>query len=171
MAGILFYIARLTSLLVLLVVIYAAVLFMLHSWYPDMVLPLDLSESSGTFHIYYPFSRQTFLLGDYNGDYLFSYFFTVAFYGLFLWLLADVFQAFRQVKLFTQKGVKRLSRFYLVNFLVPLLFFGFMLFFGQAFTEVLRITLLHLVIGVFAFFMAAIFRQGYVLQEEQDLTF
>ena len=44
-------------------------------------------------------------------------------------------------------------------------------FFGHEIIDILRITLLHLVIGVFAYFMAAIFKQGVHLQEEQDLTF
>jgi hypothetical protein len=43
--------------------------------------------------------------------------------------------------------------------------------FGDEYIDVARIALLHLVIGIFAFFMATIFKQGFVLQEEQDLTF
>jgi hypothetical protein len=43
--------------------------------------------------------------------------------------------------------------------------------YGSELVDIVRIIMLHLVIGVFAFFMAAIFRHGVVLQEEQDLTF
>ena len=170
-AGILFYVSRAMAILVLLVVLYASGLFLLHYLYPGTAIPLDVSEYYNTFQIYYPFTRKIFLLGDYSREYLLSYLITVLFYDLFLWLLADVFLAFRQVKLFTKKSVHRLSRFYLLNLLVPFLFLILFLVFKEAFSDVARIVLLHLVIGVFAFFMAAIFKQGQVLQEEQDLTF
>jgi purine-cytosine permease-like protein len=65
----------------------------------------------------------------------------------------------------------KLSRFYLTNLIVPAAFLVLLAFFGHEIIDILRITLLHLVIGVFAYFMAAIFKQGVHLQEEQDLTF
>jgi tryptophan-rich sensory protein len=110
-------------------------------------------------------------LGDYTGSYLFTYLFTVAFYGLFLWLLSGVFHAFKQKKLFTEKGAVQLSRFYITNLLMPFLFLVLFLFFRNDMSDIIRIMFLHLVIGVFAYFMAAIFKQGLLLQEEQDLTF
>ena len=96
---------------------------------------------------------------------------TITFYGLFLWLLSGVFHAFKQTKIFTRKGVLQLSRFYMINLIVPFVFLALIAVFGEEMIDIVRIILLHLVIGVFAFFMAAIFKQGLVLQEEQDLTF
>ena len=90
---------------------------------------------------------------------------------MFLWLLSGVFHAFKQVKLFTAKGVVQLSRFYITNLLVPFLFLLLFLLFRNEMSDLLRIILLHVIIGVFAYFMAAIFKQGLLLQEEQDLTF
>jgi hypothetical protein len=52
-----------------------------------------------------------------------------------------------------------------------LLFVILLLVFRAELFDMIRIGVLHLVIGVFAFFMAAIFKQGLLLQEEQDLTF
>jgi predicted permease len=90
---------------------------------------------------------------------------------LFLWLLGGVFQAFKQERLFTKKGFSQLSRFYSVNLTVPVLILIILAVLGQEVQDIIRITFLHLVIGVFAFFMAAIFKQGLFLQEEQDLIF
>lgn len=123
------------------------------------------------FTLFYPFTKKAFLLGDYTVSFLFTYLFIIAFYGFFLWLLSDVFRSFRQEKLFTQKGVLRLSRFYITNLLVPVLFLILVIFFQSEMSDLVRIMFLHLVIGVFAYFMATIFKQGWILQEEQDLTF
>jgi hypothetical protein len=73
--------------------------------------------------------------------------------------------------LFTKKGFSQLSRFYSVNLTVPVLILIILAVLGQEVQDIIRITFLHLVIGVFAFFMAAIFKQGLFLQEEQDLIF
>ena len=59
----------------------------------------------------------------------------------------------------------------MINLIVPFVFLALIAVFGEEMIDIVRIILLHLVIGVFAFFMAAIFKQGLVLQEEQDLTF
>jgi hypothetical protein len=86
-------------------------------------------------------------------------------------LLSGVFHAFKQDRLFTKNGLLQLSRFYMVNVIVPVVIMLLLLIFKQEVEDIVRITFLHLIIGVFAFFMAAIFKQGLVLQEEQDLIF
>jgi hypothetical protein len=165
---ILFYISRIATLVVTAIAVYALAIIFL---YANGVHAVPMEVSGNTFTIFLPFSRIPFLLGDYTASYLVSNLTTVAFYAIFLWLLGDVFHAFRQPKLFTRRGVGQLSRFYKTNLLMPFVFLSFLILFGHEFIDLLRIILLHLVIGVFAFFMAAIFRQGVLLQEEQDLTF
>jgi hypothetical protein len=153
-----------------MIVLYATAIVLLHIYSPSAALPIAIMPNR-TFEIFYPFSKTVFLVGDYTSSFLLSNLVTISFYILFLWLLGGVFGAFRKSKIFTSKGVLRLSRFYIVNLLVPLLFLGLLVIFGEDMIDMLRISLLHLVIGVFAFFMAAIFKQGLVLQEEQDLIF
>ena len=123
-----------------------------------------------TFLIFLPFTETVFLLGDYTASYLVSNLLTIAFYGLFLWLLSGIFNEFRRPKIFTRKGVYKLSLFYIINLVVPFIFIALLFIFGDEVSDIVRIILLHLVIGVFAFFMAAIFKHGVLLQEEQDLT-
>jgi hypothetical protein len=169
-AAALHFICKIAAIIVLLVASYATLALIMYGNDPkgsSMVQVLDDS----TFRIFYPFSKTPFLLGDYNKGYIITSLVTVAFYGIFLWLLSGVFDAFKQPKLFTKRGVTQLSRFYITNLIVPFALLGLSIAFHQGYSDFLKIIFLHLIIGVFAFFMAAIFKQGLMLQEEQDLTF
>ncbi|MFL5771952.1 MAG: DUF2975 domain-containing protein [Flavisolibacter sp.] len=168
-AGILFYLSRIAAIVVLVIATYAFCIVMMNEIHQASWLPIRISGDS--FQIYYPFTKKVFLLGDYKASFLVGNLATIFFYGVFLWMLGNVFDAFRQSKLFTRKGVVRLSRFYIINLVVPFIFIGLLVVYGSELVDIVRIIMLHLVIGVFAFFMAAIFRHGVVLQEEQDLTF
>jgi hypothetical protein len=168
-ATVLYYLSRTLAVLVLAICAYAAVVLLLFHYGSGQNLPMETSGDH--FTIFFPFTRSPFLLGNYTLSYLVTNLLTFAFYGLFLWLLGGVFYAFRQQKLFTPKGVVRLSRFYMINLVVPVLFLLVLIFSKEETSDFIRIMMLHLVIGVFAFFMAAIFRQGLELQNEQDLTF
>jgi hypothetical protein len=168
-ASVLFYFSRAAAVVFLATALYATTIVLLSYYTTAQWLPIEVKEQY--FTLFYPFTQQAFLLGDYTASYLFTSLFIIAFYGFFLWLLGDVFRAFRQQKLFTRKGVVRLSRFYLTNLIVPFVFLSLVLIFRNEMSDLIRIMFLHLVIGVFAFFMAAIFKQGLILQEEQDLTF
>lgn len=169
-ATILFYLSRIMAIMVFVITVYALAVILLSLTGPSPALPIRIFDN-GTFHIFYPFTNTPFLLGDYTSSYLVSNLSIIAFYSVFLWLLSGVFHAFKQPRLFTQKGVMQLSRFYITNLIVPLIFLILLAVFGQELLDIFRITLLHLVIGIFAFFMAAIFKQGLILQEEQDLIF
>ena len=169
-ARILYYLSRAGAWLFTLVLGYIVVVLTLSTTGLVGSLPIEITKA-GTFTIFYPFTRTAFLLGDYTTDYIVSSLTLLGFYTIFLWFLGDVFHAFKQHKLFTAKGVVQLSRFYITNLSLPVLFLLLVALFGQALSDMLRISFLHIVIGVFAYFMAAIFRQGLVLQEEQDLTF
>ena len=168
-AAILYYVSRFAAFLFLGTAAYATAVVLLSLGTAGSWLPIEVTDSY--FTIFYPFTRKPFLLGDYTLSYLFTYLFTITFYGFFLWLLSGVFYAFRQPKLFTERGVVQLSRFYLTNLVVPFVFLLLLFVFKDEVKDLVRIMFLHLVIGVFAYFMAAIFKQGLVLQEEQDLTF
>jgi hypothetical protein len=168
-ASILHYISKTGALLFLATGVYAAIVVLLFYYGSFSWLPIEVNQ--GYFTIFFPGTKTPFLLGDYSASYLFTYLFTIIFYGFFLWILGGVFHAFKQPRLFTKKGVSQLSRFYIINLVVPILFLLLVIFFRDETSDLVRIMFLHLVIGVFAFFMAAIFKQGLVLQEEQDLIF
>lgn len=166
-ANILFYLTRVAALIYVVTAAYTLLVVVLAV--SGAAAPINVED--GRFEIFYPFTTTPFLLGDYNNSFLTTMVLLISFYALFLWLLSNVFNTFRQAKLFTPAGVRRLSRFYITNLTIPALsLLAAMLFYTDAVSDIAMITFLHIIIGVFAFFMAAIFKQGLVLQEEQDLT-
>lgn len=165
-ATILFYFSRILAIPYLATALYCIICFIFSKW---LVHPFD---GGSRFTIYYPFTEQRFLIGDdYSFLYIFEMISVVALYGVFLWLLGNVFKIFREQKLFTEKGVTRLRAFYLLNFLAPLPYLVIHLISGDEMGELLVIAILHTVAGIFAYFMAVIFNRGVQLQQEQDLIF
>ena len=127
--------------------------------------------NDGSFQIMYPFTKIPFLLGDNTTSFLTMMVTLIFFYSFFMWLLSNVFNTFRKQKLFTARGVNRLTAFYLFNLIVPVIAVLTVAFlYNEMVGDILMLTFLHVIIGIFAWFMAVIFRQGLLLQEEQDLT-
>jgi hypothetical protein len=133
-------------------------------------LGLGFSKEKKYFHVFYPFTTTHFLNGDYNLPYIvFTFLLPMSLYGLFFLLVSNVFKVFFQPRLFTQYGIGHLKGFYLANLIIP----GAAILLTRFFTEVddaaVVFIVLHFILGVFAFFLAAIFRQGVLLQNQQDL--
>ena len=168
-ASILYYLSRTGALLYALTAGYATmiVLFLTASPPPDW-LPIKIADDQ--FVILFPFTDAPFLLGDYTREFLSIMLLVTWGYAIFLLLLSEVFNTFKQQRLFTTGSVSRLSIFYITNLTVPFIILIVFLIIGLEVRDLVVITFLHAVIGVFAFFMAAIFKQGLLLQEEQDLT-
>ncbi|WP_417444187.1 DUF2975 domain-containing protein [Joostella sp.] len=158
---VLYYISRVLGGIYLITGLYG-----LFSWVTNTHL---LTKNQQTI-ITYPFTEESFLILDSNTTYLiFSFLIPVLAYGLFFWLLSNVFKVFYQDKLFTAENIAHLRRFYLVNIFLPTALTIFTSFFTQIDRELSLIIVLHLVLGVFVFFMSEIFNQGLNLQNEQDL--
>ena len=167
-ANVLFYISKILSIVLLFIGLYSAIILCLSFYSKAAGLPILISNNH--FIIYYPFTKIPFLAGDYTKEYMLISSGIIFLYGCFLWLLAGVFNAYRQKKLFVKKNVDRLRAFYVFNFIVPLVVFFYLVVANQLMHDVLVITFLHLMLAVFIYFMAEIFTQGLLLQEEQDLT-
>ena len=130
---------------------------------------LRVTDEGRRFEVLYPFTDQGFLLGMNTGGFIFEMLFLLGLYGLFFWLLGNVFRAFTHTKLFTDSSVRHLRRFYMSNWVVPGLAV-FVLALVSGYDEVAPgFVILHGLLGVFTFFLAAIFQQGLNLQKEQDL--
>ncbi len=131
---------------------------------------LTFKEDGKYFQICYPFTSHPLMLGDYNLPYiLFDFLAPLSLYGLFFLLSSNVFKVFFQPKLFTKIGVVHLKRFYLSNLFIPTIVILFASFFVSLDNEVVLFIILHGMLGAFAYFLAAIFKQGLNLQNEQDL--
>jgi hypothetical protein len=131
---------------------------------------LTFKDGGKYFQVCYPFTTHPLMLGDYNLPYiLFDFLAPLSLYGLFFLLSSNVFKLFYQPKLFTQNGIQHLRRFYLSNLLIPSIVLFIAFFFVPLDNEVSIFIVLHGMLGVFAYFLAAIFKQGLNLQNEQDL--
>ncbi|WP_418637812.1 DUF2975 domain-containing protein [Winogradskyella sp.] len=158
---VLYYISRVLGGLYLITGFYG-----LFSWVTNTHLLLKNQRTIIT----YPFTEKSFLILDSNTTYLiFAFLIPVFAYGLFFWLLSNVFKVFYQNKLFTAENVIHLRRFYLVNIFLPSILTIFTSFFMPIDGELSIIIILHFVLGIFVFFMSEIFNQGLNLQNEQDL--
>ena len=135
---------------------------------------LDLSclkhLENGRFAICSPFTEKHFLLGSsFTAAYVIEMVLLIAFYGAFFWLLSNVFKTFRQTKLFTPQGIHNLKLFYVSNLLIcPVLFLILSVYSSEDYPYMIM-TSAHGIMGVFALFIAAIFKQGVSLQNDQDL--
>ncbi len=161
---ILFYITRFVAVLYLISTFYLLV-SLLTEW------SFIVRENGTYFSIYFPFTQTPFLNGENNWAYkVFNFLIPIGFYGGFFWLLSNVFNAFKQPKLFTQYGVNNLKWFYLSNIFLPSFTILLASIFAGKIEEGLEwVAVIHFFLGVFAYLLAAIFKQGLKLQNEQDL--
>ena len=121
-------------------------------------------------NILYPFSAKPFLILDNNGPYIvFSFLLPFLLYTVFFFLTARMFGVFKRPRLFTIPNHLRLKRFYVFNLLVPPLSIAVAFFFVEIEFIIGVLLVLHLIMGIFVWFVAAIFKQGIQLQNEQDL--
>ncbi len=161
---VLFYFTRFLAILYFAMPAYSLFTF-LTKW------GLNIVREGKYFEVLFPFTQKPILLGDYNWAYMvFDFLAPLSLYGLFFLLASNVFKVFFQPKLFTEFGIKHLKRFYIANLTLPAL----MILTASVFTEIESeicsiLFVLHTILGVFAYFLAAIFKQGVNLQKEQDL--
>ncbi len=131
---------------------------------------LKFKENGKYFQVCFPFTKTPVLNGDNNLPYIFlEFLIPLGLYGLFFLLLGNVFKVFFQQRLFTDTGVKHLKRFYLGNFIIPGVMVLLVSFIDEPDIDGIMVIVLHGIIGIFAFFLAAIFKQGLDLQNEKDL--
>jgi hypothetical protein len=168
-ASVLFYITRILAFIYLAVTAYVTGILVAYNIAGSKV-SIPVSVEGNDFTIYYPFTKQAFLLGENSVLFIATSLLTLIAYAVFLWLLSNVFNSFRQERLFTQKSIRRLSSFYIFNLTIPVITILVLFFLGIDLGNVLIIAFLHMLAGVFIYFMTAIFRQGLLLQNEQDLT-
>jgi len=160
----LFYITRLLAILYLATTLYS-IISLLTEW------NYFTKDNGKHFTICFPFTETPFLNGENNWAYkIFNFIVPIGFYGLFFLLVSNVFNVFKQPKLFTVYGVNQLRWFYLSNMTIPwMTILLATIFYGKIEEGLEWVAIIHFFLGVFAYFLAAIFKQGLQLQNEQDL--
>ncbi|MDQ1096848.1 MULTISPECIES: DUF2975 domain-containing protein [Chryseobacterium] len=117
-----------------------------------------------------PFSRYVSLTVENNPAYiLFSFLAVLLAYGIFFGLSAGVFRVFFGQKLFTEKNIAVLKKFYLYNIFFPLPAALVAARFVEVEHVIWGLVFIHFMLGIFCLFLANIFSQGLHLQNEQDL--
>ncbi|MGX7668459.1 DUF2975 domain-containing protein [Flavobacterium pedocola] len=162
-ASFLYVLVRIAAFFYLLTAIYALINCVFEG-------PFFEKMENNRFAINLAFTNQHFLLGsEYTLAYVAEMVLGLALYGLFFWVLSNVFKTFKQERLFTREGLKNLKQFYQFNLLLyPVAIIIWSLFSIEDFPFFAMIVA-HAIMGIFIFFMAAIFQQGVNLQNEQDL--
>ncbi len=130
---------------------------------------LHIIDSGRRFEICYPSTDTPFLLGEYNSGYMVMFLLLLGLYALFFLLVGNVFSVFTKTKLFTAYGIRHLTAFYLGNLILPGVAAVLIAFLYHVESPLAILVVLHMLLGVFSYFMAAIFREGYHLQNEHDL--
>jgi phage shock protein PspC (stress-responsive transcriptional regulator) len=161
-------VCKLFSVLYFSTTIYIVLVFMLDQQADGT--GLFQQNNQGGFTIMLPFTNVPFLLGENTTGFKTMMILATVGYGSFAWLLGNVFNAFKQDKLFTREGIRKLTVFCLVNLIVPPLVLLISFIFTDDVRDLVNLTILHGIIGIFAYFMASIFAQGVALQDEQDYT-
>jgi len=87
----------------------------------------------------------------------------------FFYLLVLIFKVFKTEKIFTSKAVNYLYSFTGINFLMALLIIISTRFEGFWVEELVPL-FPFVVLGVFSAFIASIFKQGFQIQKENELT-
>lgn len=93
------------------------------------------------------------------------------FYGAFFYVLSLIFKTFSTGKLFTEKAIKYLRWFTILNCSLPVIYIVTGLIINNNISaEGIVSVIPHIALGIFSAFIAAIFKQGFTIQEENELT-
>ncbi len=150
--------------------IYCAFVMLLHTLVPAAPW-VPFEEFDDRFVVLFPFTDVGFITERLHWGSQLLVLVILGSYSLFFYLLGRLFAAFSQEKLFTGRSVEGLKRFSWLSLSLPVLVFLFYaLVTNEAGMGEVLLLIAHLLLGVFAFFLLAIFQEGYHLQQEQDLT-
>ncbi|AXT57025.1 DUF2975 domain-containing protein [Aquimarina sp. MMG015] len=125
---------------------------------------------SDELQIYIPFTT-SMIKGGYNTITFIGVFCFLILYSAFFLVLSLIFKTFSAEKLFTEEAIKYLRWFTILNLILPIAYviIGILISNKIVFNDITP-GLLHLGLGIFAAFIATIFKLGFTLQEENELT-
>ncbi|MEX0275371.1 MAG: DUF2975 domain-containing protein [Flavobacteriaceae bacterium] len=126
---------------------------------------------SGIFHIQIPLTSSE-VQGELTFKVITTIIFTLLYYMVFLFLVSRILKGLEMPSPFNKKTIKNLRYFMLMNLLVfPLGFAGLNFIFSKTHgLNYIPQLLLHLLLGLFSFFLIELFKRGFTLQSDHDLT-
>ncbi|NER17114.1 DUF2975 domain-containing protein [Spongiivirga citrea] len=113
----------------------------------------------------------SYVMGALDGKTIVVLLLFLAYYLLYFLLLLRILKAFKSDALFTNSIIKRLDWFTYFNLLFPVATFIGVLIMGDGkLNDEVVYGMFHILIAIFSGFISAIFKQGFQLQQENDLT-
>ncbi len=97
---------------------------------------------------------------------------TLVFIVVFLHMFSNIFHSLKMETVFTKLAIKRLYHFAILNLVIgPILYFliHFPIMQKTNFRDIHNL-ILQLLLGIFALFIIAVFKRGFAVQSENDLT-
>lgn len=158
---ILFYLFRIVSITLLTFVLYIDYAFLTDRF----------TQNQGRYHMNIPLTG-TFIHGDYKFNVILTISLGLFFGALFFFVLSNIFKALKQQVIFNKKAIYSLKVFTILNLIVgPILYLliHFPIMQKTDYRDIHNL-ILHLIFGMIAFFLFHIFRKGYRVQLENDLT-
>lgn len=123
------------------------------------------------FQIALPLMSETFIKGFYETNIILTITLAMLFFAIFFYLLSNILKTFKAEKLFTQKAIKQLYYFAILNlFIGPSLYFVIHFIMKKSSFNDAHNLILSLLLGVFVLFIRAVFKRGFNVQNENDLT-
>lgn len=158
----LFYLSRFATIGSLLLILF--ILISLSTENFEMV--------NGQFQINLPLIPNTKIKGYNQTDIITTITLLMLFSSVFFYMLSNILKTFKALKLFTHKAVKQLNYFALLNLVVgPILYFiiQFAIMQKSDYRNIHNLVL-SIILGVFVLFVASVFKHGFQVQKENDLT-
>jgi hypothetical protein len=124
------------------------------------------------FQISLPFFSETYIKGFYKENIIVTITLAMLFFACFFYVLSNILKTFKADKLFTSKAIIQLNYFAVLNLIVgPILYLTihFLIMNKSSFSDIYNL-FLSLILGVFVLFIVAVFKKGYNVQSENDLT-
>ncbi|NNC34205.1 MAG: DUF2975 domain-containing protein [Croceitalea sp.] len=124
------------------------------------------------FQIALPLLPDTYIKGFYEANIITTITLTMLFFAIFFYLLSNILKTFKAEKLFSEKAINQLNYFAILNLIVgPSLYIiiHFFIMKHPSFSNIYNL-LLSLLLGVFVLFIRAVFKKGFHVQNENDLT-
>lgn len=124
------------------------------------------------FRFKYPFTDQQMLTGIFSKNSFIFHTFQNLFFCLFFALAYKIFKKLSHEKIFTESVIKDLKKFAVINLMYAPIYFFIWIFIFKANVEttMLLTSFAFLFLGIIMYFITALFKKGYQLQSENDLT-
>ena len=156
-----FYLFRRLSVVILLLVVYIDISFLTNNF----------TQNNGRYILDIPFTG-TFIQGDYQLNVIITISLVLFFGSLFFFIISNIFKALKEKVIFNQKAIKNLKYFAVLNLVIgPVLYvlIHFPIMQKTDFRDIHNL-ILHLIFGIIALFLTHIFKKGFQVQQENDLT-